>query len=112
MIDVPKTDWESIYRIALRYGIDGEKFWKMTIKEIRYHVKAYQWRQDEWGTLLAAFTSVIANPWYKQDLKPSRLYRRRDSDHVISEEERRIRFERSKAIMGPDVIPVKRQVRK
>lgn len=77
-------------------------------------VDGYWWRKDELGELLAHFTAILAKPHYKKrNLKGSDLYRRRDrKEDNVSLEERRKRFERAVRLMGPDAIPVTRQVKK
>lgn len=75
------------------------------------HADAYWWRRDEMGSLLAHFTAVLANPWYKGKITGSKLYRRRDVPRV-SIEERQKQFERAVKLMGADAIPVTKKVKK
>lgn len=82
----------------------------MTLKEVKMHADAYWWRRDEMGSLLAHFTAVLANPWYKGKITASKLYRRMDKPQVPLEE-RQKQFERAVKLMGADAIPVKRKVK-
>ena len=82
----------------------------MTLKEVKFHADAYWWQRDEMGELLAHFTSIIANPHYKSDIKPNKIYKRRDTKE-ISKEEQQAEFDKAVKLMGAKSIPVTRQVK-
>lgn len=83
----------------------------MTLREIKYHADAYWWRKDELGEMLAHFTSIIANPYYKQKLTANKIYKRGNSNEPSkTKEELQKEFEKAVKLMGTEAIPVTRQV--
>lgn len=78
----------------------------MTFKEYHLEVKAYRWRFDNEMSIFAHFTAVLANPHYKKKLKADDIYSNKPKQ-VVDLEERRKRFEKAVALMGPEAIPVR-----
>ncbi|WP_132221595.1 hypothetical protein [Laceyella sacchari] len=73
--------------------------------------EGYFWRQDQLRQFWAAMTAATIQPHSKKRIKPTDLYkplaRAKRSGPVLSEEERRRRFDEIVKKIGPDVIPVR-----
>lgn len=101
--------WERLLKKAIQIGIKPDEFWKMNLKEVKWHAEAYEWRKDEWAELMAHFTASQINVHLKKgkSITGKHLYKRlEDMKDDISLEERQRRFERAVEIMGADAIPV------
>lgn len=83
----------------------------MTYHETVTEIKADQWRFDRQMQVLSNFSAVIANPHYKKHIKGKDLYTPMGEKKVVSIEEHKRRFNKAVALMGADVIPVRKRAR-
>lgn len=94
----------------MKIGLKPDEFWDMSMREVDYAVRAYQWRYDKEAELLAHFTACIINMWAKRRIRGRDLYRSsgRASGKVIDLEEKRREFDATVEAIGPEAIPVRR----
>lgn len=107
--EAPEWNWDSLLFSAMKVGLKPAEFWSMSMREVDYAVRAYQWRYDKDAELLAHLTACVINMWSKRRIKGRDLYRPAENRPatIIDKEARRREFEQTVAIMGPEAIPVK-----
>lgn len=78
----------------------------MTLWEVFTEIEGKQHIIEQETEMFAHFFAAAANSqFYKKPIKGKDLYGKRN---IISIEERQARFDRAVKLMGPDVIPIKR----
>lgn len=101
--------WEELLKRAIKIGIKPDEFWRMNLKEVKWHAEAYEWQKDEWAELMAHFTASQINVHLKKgkSITGKNLYKRlEDMKDEVTKEEHEERFNRAVEVMGANAIPV------
>lgn len=90
------------------------EFWLLTPREVQAVIEGWVWRKDQLGQMLSVMFAVIANRLGKPRLLPKHLYRPAAGKVAarLRALEARRKFDEIVARMGPEVVPVRRQVNK
>jgi hypothetical protein len=86
----------------------------MTPREVQHVIAGWVWRKDQLGQMLSVMFASVANRLGKPRLLPKHLYRPVTGQLQARQRalDARRKFDEIVARMGPEAVPVRRQVKR